>query len=410
MGDGVGSHQQFEAGQARQEVALDVVLPQALAPLETVAHEAHRLGQEGARAGGGVEYLYAVERAVDALAVVGGAAVDGLRLDDLAADARGVGQSLRQAEVAVQQVVDGAHDEAHDGLRRVPYALGLALSGVVGGEEVLIEVDHGVVASSGAPVVGQEAAQVDGAEGGGQVVDEPGDAVVEVVARDALEETAQEGVGLRDERGGLLAGEGVGRVVVQAGGKHAVDERLGVEVGKLGRLDVVDKGVAEGAEQAVELAAGVVLAVVVESAAHGLGQQAGLGGHGVGQASGRRQELRPAAREARQEGVEGRLGVAAGQDASLAGVADAHLSNGLAALVEVEIQIVSEDDVGERAAVAVELLAVLAAAVEVGVVDVLGLDEGHGQAVRAAREDEVGRAAGDACRFVGDGQCGQAVL
>ena len=73
----------------------------------------------------------------------------------------------------------------------------------------------------------------------------------------------------------------------------------------------------------------------------------------------------------------------------------------LAVDVEVELQVVCEDDPLQRPLVAVELRAVGLQALEVGVVNILGLHVAHREAVGAGGDHVVGRAAGDACRFVG---------
>ena len=52
---------------------------------------------------------------------------------------------------------------------------------------------------------------------------------------------AQEGVGFGQKFEGFLAAEGVQAGVVEAGGKQAVGDGFGVEVGKVGGADVVDE-------------------------------------------------------------------------------------------------------------------------------------------------------------------------
>ena len=96
-----------------------------------------------------------------------------------------------------------------------------------------------------------------------------------------------------------------------------------------------------------------------------------------------------------------------GDDAVACGLGYAHMGYGLSVFVEVEVEIVSKNDMVERRLVAVELFAVLPPAVEVAVVNVFRLDESHGLTVAFAYYYEVGRAAFYARRLVDGLQSGQ---
>ena len=122
--DGVGGHQDLEPQEAGEQVRLHVLRPRALAAPELRVDLPDHLGQEGAGARGGVEYPHAVLRA--------------------AGEQAAVGQPLREPEIAPQQAVHRPHHEADDGERRVPHPPHLALGGVVGPQEVLVEVDEGI--------------------------------------------------------------------------------------------------------------------------------------------------------------------------------------------------------------------------------------------------------------------------
>ena len=122
-------------------------------------------------------------------------------------DHRVVGKAIGQAEIGLQDVIDAAHDVAHHRLGRVVDAAGLAHLRVVGLKEGLVEVHHRVFLARALAEVVENEVHAGAGEQLGQVVDRPGDALVQLRAGDLAEHLAQEGVGLGQVVGGVLAGE-----------------------------------------------------------------------------------------------------------------------------------------------------------------------------------------------------------
>ena len=136
--------------QARQQILRDVVVPErldlflvvalCLPPLDhRLVDEVNHLDEERAGAGGRVEDLD--ER------LPGRSALRNLQflvaLRHLAPSG-GVGQAVGEAELSAEEFVHGAHDVRDHGTRGVKDASAHLLLLVVGGEEVLVEVNDRV--------------------------------------------------------------------------------------------------------------------------------------------------------------------------------------------------------------------------------------------------------------------------
>ena len=134
-----------------------------------------------------------------------------------------------------QRPVCRADDELHHLDRRIPDAAVLAEPRVVGGEEVLVEVDHRVC--TGAAVVAHELGDVDRAEEVGETVNYPHQFVLEITGY-ILKELLEKRICLGDEPQRFFAREIFRRRVVEPRGEHAVSQGLGEDVRKLLRADV----------------------------------------------------------------------------------------------------------------------------------------------------------------------------
>ena len=214
VSDGVGSHQELEAEQAREQMLLHVVRPGAAQStlFQVGADHSDDLAQKRAGAGGGIEDQHA--GAAPRLAVLG-----------LGLDCAGVGESVGQTELAAQQQVDAADDVRNDGFGRVEDAVLDFQLLVVGGEEVLVEVDRWVFAFGALAEVFEDCRHVGAAQQPRQIVDDPGDSRIGGRPCDAAENIAQEWRGLRERRG--LAIERLRRAVIEpARGEEAVGDGL----------------------------------------------------------------------------------------------------------------------------------------------------------------------------------------
>ena len=251
--DSVRRHQELVAVQAWQEVSRDVLVPERLdlglgvalgIPLldHRLVDEVDDLNEKSAGARGGVEDLN--ER-------IGGQRVSGdlqilLALGHLAPSGR-IGKAVGEAELRAEERVDRAHDVGDHGARRVEDATLDLLLPVVGGEEMLIEVDDRVFL--GVPVA--EVADDPLHPGLVEQLHDLGDAeLVEVDARSAgpaaATAYAQEGLQQLPEEwvGPHVGGEVVGRAasgVGDAGGEQPVRNGLGIHVGEASLVQIVDE-------------------------------------------------------------------------------------------------------------------------------------------------------------------------
>ena len=137
----VGRHQQFETVETGDQVVLHESRPKPLVAGEASVHSLDALREERASAHCGVEDLHF--RNDPAHLLRHAPAAFGVLLH-LYFDLVAAGHAVREPEASFEQFVHGANDEPHDGKRSVPHAAVLAQSGVVGSEELLVEVDHRV--------------------------------------------------------------------------------------------------------------------------------------------------------------------------------------------------------------------------------------------------------------------------
>ena len=118
MGDRVRRNEELEAVEVLEQVLVDHRLRLAAGCAANLGENLlHDLDEEGASAAGEVE-----DR-----------------------DALAVGEPGRNGEGVLQDVVDGADDEADHWWRGVIDAAALARAGVVGLQEILVEIDEGVL-------------------------------------------------------------------------------------------------------------------------------------------------------------------------------------------------------------------------------------------------------------------------
>ena len=258
VGHGIAGHEQLKAIEARDQVLFHILRPEPFLPLEFRMYLPHHFGQEGAGAGGRIEHLHAVYLLLHEHLLHLRIAVLALG-HRLALDAHlgGVGQPIGQPELGLQDVIHRPHDEAHHRIGRVPHAAALAQLRVVGGQEVLVEMQERILSAAAFAEACQQFCDVGGAEDVGQRIHDPRDAVIQIGPADAVEELAQKGVALGDERGGLLAAEAVQRGVMQSRSEHAVGNGLGVQVRKLLRLQVVDQDRLEGLQLLLQVGVGL---------------------------------------------------------------------------------------------------------------------------------------------------------
>jgi len=394
VGDGIGGHEQFEAEQARQEMAADIAVPHAALTLERLLDTLDGEVQEGARAGGRVED-------------------EGVF----------VGQSPGTVEAGLEQPVERADDVADDGFGGVEDAAHVAQGRIVGGQEGFVEVDDGVFAAFALAEIAQDFAHVGVREQGDHVVDRPGDGVGHARTSDLLEEQAQEGIGARQVLGGGEAGEGLAGGLC-AGGEEAVGQRLGEHVGEGVLVEIGNQGLAKGGQPFVQPDIGSAIAghglvdgprvggllpllLVPQRGQQEVAQHAREPGHVAGQITGRGDSQGGLGIERREEGGELRRAVGHGLETPL-GIEIGHAQGQplLAGGIPAEFKVIGQHPV-RQGGIAQELPTVrpLAALhlIEVDA-DILGLDMPDRHTI--ARDVEIRGAAGDAAGLVGGDDAG----
>ena len=248
VGDGVRAEHQLETVHLREHVAAKVLGPVALAAAasqERLAGLAQPRDEEGAGARGRVEHRH--EHLICGHFC---GQVETVALRDLG-PCGGIRDAHGEAESFAQHLVHRPHHEVDHRLGRVEGPGVGAHLAVVGGEELLVEVDDRVAALRGGAELVEDRLDVAGPQ--------VGDELVEAAARevehaglvvDLLEERLEERIGQRhrgvDRRGAEVLRRG------DAARQQPVDERLGAHIGEPRRVHVGDQLRADGSEHGRE--------------------------------------------------------------------------------------------------------------------------------------------------------------
>ena len=321
-------------------------------------------------------------------------------------------QAFRQTKLTLQDLVHCSDDEADNRLRRIPHAFRLAQLRIIFCQKILVEMNHWVVMSLVAGIALHQLFQVGCLEHCHEVVHHPCDALIEVVAGKVVEYLPKERIRFRNQPCRFLAAEILGRIVVQAGCKHAVGYRLRIDVGKVLTLQVLNKHHLESFILPLQIIVLITAGLIVHSRFDDVGQQTSLACHLTGKP------------RSRCDALNGRVAKMLNHRQKLVlGFIDAYNLIALdfrypyaiykrLVFIKVEVEIVGENDVVECLLVAVELFLVplLVAAVKVGVAQILCLHKEHWQMILLPRDDIVWRATFEVSWFVGHNHLGQQAL
>ena len=204
----------------------------------------------------------------------------------------GVGETVRETELGLQEFVGAANDVGDDGLRGVEDAALDSQGFVVGVEEVLVEVDDGIVATGLVAEVAQDGGKVSflTAQEFHHVLDaefvEVDAALAPARMEEGLEHLLEEGIGDRHHVGDVAGDEGGAFAALghfRAGdgrGEQAVSDGLGVGVGKSFLGEVVDEVELEGG---VEFPQRSIVRLAVDQGLGGIADAFGQHRHGLGQ-------------------------------------------------------------------------------------------------------------------------------
>ncbi len=367
---GVGGHQQLEAEDAGQEFLRHVATPPPFA---------HRPGyglvdllddevEEGRRANG--------------------------RVED---EGVGVGQAQGAVEAGFHDVIEGADNVGDHWLRGVIDAAGFARLGIVGAKKGLVEVDHWILLPRPPAEVAQDLCHVRPGQQVCQVVHQPGNAVVQSRPSDLIEEPAQKGIGLGQVPGRLLTGEILPGRDADAGSEEAVGDGLSVHVGELGRGEEGDQRLSEGFQLGVQH---TLFALLLEGLLDEIAGHAGQSRHALGQLLGSAHRGRRLGQELLQQPRNGLDASPSCPDPPINGQrSQAGRLPVLALHVPAELQVVGEDQIVERFAVAAHLLGPRRRVQAPS--HVLGLDVADGRT--GAGDDVIGRPAVHALGLVDGG-------
>ena len=192
-------------------------------------------------------------------------------------DLAGVSKSHRQIELLLKQFVHSANDEVNHRLRCV-IDTALFLGGrVVLEQEIFIEMQDRVSLSCALAEALHDFLHVRSSKGAHEVVNNPGDTFVEVVAGNLLEDLAEERIGFWDEISRFGTCEIIGCGVVQSCGKHTVGDGLRVDVSELLGRYIMDKHLAEILHITTQL--GGIIAVLNQGLLDDVAEHARLASH-----------------------------------------------------------------------------------------------------------------------------------
>ena len=227
-------HQQLEPVQARQQVIFDIAAPCALHHFEARdINSFDDFDEKRAGADARIEKLHFMHITLNRR----GAPL----FLDFDRDGGRVGQALRQAKFALNQVIYGADDEFDDRRGRVPNAPAFAEFWVIRSEERFVKMDDRIGLLRRLREMLEQRVDIRRPKDFREVVHRRFDALVNLFQQNILKQFAQKRVGLGDKFRRFLARERIRRGIVQPRRKEAVGERLRVQIGKLARREVVNQ-------------------------------------------------------------------------------------------------------------------------------------------------------------------------
>ena len=199
MGHSIRSHQYFKTIQPRQKVLLDILLPDALLVAIAVIYLINNFSQECSCTCSRVKNLYTMEAFHGVLHAVLGSSVITLLYGNVLFNRGVVCQPFWQVELLLKNLVDSPHDEANDWLWCVPNAFRLTQFGIILRQEVLIEMNHGIVVLLVAYIRSHYFLEVSSLENCHQIIYYPGNTFIKVITCQIVEYLTQKRVGFRNQ-------------------------------------------------------------------------------------------------------------------------------------------------------------------------------------------------------------------
>ena len=263
-------------------------------------------------------------------------------------------------------------------------------------------MNHGVVVALVLCIGGHDFPDVRNLENSHEVVHNPGNTFVEVVSCEIVEYLTQEWIRLRYETGCFFATEIFRGIVVQTGCKHAVSNRLGIDICKIFFLQILYEHKFECLVLCLQIVVLECVFLIVHRRLDDIGQQTCFASHQLCQTGSRGDALDGRCPQVLNHAGELLFGFSNSHNLATFRLCNPYTIHKLAIFVEMKVQIICEDNIIECLLIAVELLfmAVLAASVEVVVVHIFCLHKEHRQMVFLPLNDIVRRTTFDMCRFV----------
>ena len=131
--------------------------------------------------------------------------------------------------MCLQDIIDRSHDELHDGSWCIEYSALHAEGTIILTEEVLIEVDDGIMCLFLIDSV-HEILHVCMSEYFTELIDDIFETFLISLSCDMIEKSPKERIRLRDEVASLRARERIRSLVVIACHEESIDERLSIEI------------------------------------------------------------------------------------------------------------------------------------------------------------------------------------
>ena len=243
-----------------------ILLPDALLIAIAVIYLIDNLCQECACTSSRIENLYTMEAFHGVLHAIFGSSIITLLNGNILFYRGVVGQSFWQVKLLLQNLVNRPHNESNDRLWSVPDTFRLTQFGIVFRQEVLVEVNHGVMVAFVLTISFHDLLQIRSQEHRHQVIYYPCNTLIKVVTCKIIEYLTQERVSLRNQLYSLLTAKVLWSIIVQTCSKHTVGNSLGIDVCKIRWFQFLNEHVLKSVILPSQIVVGITLCIVV----HGL--------------------------------------------------------------------------------------------------------------------------------------------
>ena len=150
-----------------------------------------------------------------------------------------ISESLRKMEVSMENIVDSTDDELHDWCWRIEYSSRHTKCRVILSEEVLIEVDDGIVCLLLIHPM-HERMDICMSKYFTELIDDIFETFLVSLPCDMIEESPEKRIRLRDEITSLTSREVIGSPIMIASDEESIDKRLSIEISEVIMREIVE--------------------------------------------------------------------------------------------------------------------------------------------------------------------------